>query len=322
MVFSFGYRGCMRARPGATAAALACSAVLATTGCSALDSADDGAPHVTAALYPYAFVADRVAGRYADVTNLTTPGVEPHDMELTPRQVAEISEADLVIFQAGVQPSVDEAVDQNASGTALDVTDLLDADPSGAEHARESAVTGDSLHEHTTADPHLWLDPTELIPVTRSVADELADLDASHAADYRANAGALVRDLRALDADFRSGLAECERTEFVTSHAAFGHLAARYGLTMVPIAGLSPDAEPSPQRLADIADSIRRTGVTTVFSERLGSKQYAETLAEELGVRAAVLDPVEGLTEENADENYLTLMRQNLQALRAANGCR
>ena len=316
MVFSFDYHDDMARRLWATGVALALVAI--STGCSALAPQRDGEPQVTAAFYPYAFVAQRVAGEHAAVTNLTTPGVEPHDMELTPRQVAQISEADLVVFQGGMQPSVDEAVEQNTTGTPLDVTEVLDAEATGAQEPSDGDHSG---HQQTTADPHLWLDPTLLIPVARRIADELAGLDAPHAAAYRANADALVRDLRQLDADFRSGLASCRRTEFVTSHAAFGHLAHRYGLDMVPIAGLSPDAELSPQHLAALADRIRATGVTTVFAERLGSKRYADTLADELGVQAAVLDPVEGLTEDDADEDYLTLMRQNLRALRSANGC-
>ena len=290
----------------ATLVVLAALSAALSTGCSAAAEQGDRRPSVTAAFYPYAFVAERVAGRYADVGNLTTPGIEPHDLELTPRQVADISEADLVVFQSDVQPAVDEAVAQNSTGEALDVAVVVAESHPG---------------DLRPGDPHLWLDPVLLVPVADAVADELASADPAHAAAYRRNADALADDLTELDADFRAGLARCRRTDFVTSHAAFGYLADRYGLTMVPIAGLSPDAEPSPEHLVEIADRIRATGVSTVFSERLGSKRYADTLAAELGVKAAVLDPVEGLTDEDSSETYLTLMRDNLAALRTANGC-
>jgi zinc transport system substrate-binding protein len=171
-------------------------------------------------------------------------------------------------------------------------------------------------------DPHLWLDPTRLVPVASAVADQLAGVDPDGAAEYAANAGDLIAELRRLDADFRSGLADCERDVFVTSHAAFGYLALRYGLEMVPIAGITPDSEPSPARLAELRDLVDREGVTTVFAETLADPAIAETLATEAGVEVAVLDPVEGLGDDNEDADYFSLMRANLSALRKANGCR
>ncbi len=160
-----------------------------------------------------------------------------------------------------------------------------------------------------------------LIPIAEQVRDDLAELDPGSAADYEDNAEALIADLMRLDREFMTGLAECERTEFVTSHAAFGYLANRYDLTMVPIAGLTPEIEPSPEQLAEVQDYIETAGITTVFSETLGSKEYADTLANDLGVRTAVLDPIEGLADEDSDDDYLSLMRKNLAALQQANGC-
>ncbi len=283
------------------------------SGCSALAGDDAGSgPQVVAAFYPYAYVAERVVGDHADVANLTAPGVEPHDLELTPRQVADLSQADLVIYEQGFQPAVDEAIDQNATGTTLDVTDVVHLEDTGAPSEPDSDLPGD---------PHLWQDPTRLAAVARDVADTMADIDPQHAKAYDTQAAALIHDLNKLDADFKAGLANCERTEFVTSHAAFGYLAQRYGLTMISIAGLSPDVEPSPARIAEIQDLITAHGITTVFSEVLGSKEYAETLADDLGVQAAVLDPIEGLPDEDSDETYLSLMRKNLATLREANDC-
>ncbi len=282
------------------------------SGCAALTTDSGGKPTVVAAFYPYAYVAQRVAGDHAVVTNLTSPGLEPHDLELTPRQVADLSVADLVVYEKGFQPSVDQAVDQNAQGTVMNVTDVVPLEDTGAP-----AADGEDL----TGDPHLWQDPTLLARVGDAVATELAAVDPRHAAAYRRNAGDLRDDLAALDRDFRRGLANCQRRQFVTSHAAFGYLAQRYHLEMIPIAGLSPDVEPSPQHIAQIQDLIQSDGITTVFSEALGSKAYADTLAGDLGIRAAVLDPVEGLPSENSKQDYLSLMRANLSALEQANGC-
>jgi len=311
---------------------------LLLTGCSALGGSDDegSRPRVAAAFYPYAYVAERVAGDHATVINLTTPGVEPHDLELTPRQVVDISEADLLVYEEGFQPAVDEAVDQSAEGTTLNVTDVVPLQdtgaPSEAEGHEAEAGGADESHadeghadgeEATTleGDPHLWQDPTLLMPIAEQVRDDLAELDPDHAADYKANAKTVIADLAKLDDDFTTGLADCQRTEFVTSHAAFGYLANRYHLTMVAIAGLSPDIEPSPEQVAEVQDYVESTGITTVFSEALGSKEYADTLAGDLGVNTAILDPIEGLADESSDDDYISLMRDNLAALEKANDC-
>jgi zinc transport system substrate-binding protein len=288
-------------------------------GCGGVASVGGEGTSVVAGFYPFAYVADRVAGEHADVTNLTGAGAEPHDLELTPQQVAAVAAADVTVYEAGFQPAVDDAVQENAEGAVLEVTDA-------AGHSSGDEALGHAGHQsrgdaHAHPDPHIWQDPTKLAAVATSLAGKLAEADPDNAADYRRNADQLVADLQRLDRDYRRGLADCERRTFVTSHAAFGHLAQRYGLEMVPIAGLSPDIEPSPARLAELEQVVADKGVTTIFSETLASPALARTLAEEVGVRTAVLDPVEGLSDATQDEDYLSLMRSNLTALKNANGC-
>jgi zinc transport system substrate-binding protein len=286
-------------------------------GCSNASAVTGPRPHVVAAFYPYAFLAQRILGSHGTVVDLTRPGVEPHDLELTPRQVATISSADLVVYEKGFQPAVDAAVAQNPPKRALDVTSVVPL--------RETGAPPDSGNDNTTeqlpGDPHIWQDPVLLVPVVHRLAAAASSLAPAHAQQYHANAATLVGDLRRLDADYRAGLRHCVRREFVTSHAAFGYLARRYRLTMIPIAGLSPDAEPSPHHLAQLQQLIKSHHITTVFSEVLGTKKYAATLARDLGVKAAVLDPVEGLSSSQSRQNYLSLMRENLAALERANGC-
>ncbi len=285
-------------------------ALLAVTGCgagtgSAAEAGDD--LRVVAAFYPFAYVAERVAGDDAAVENLTAPGVEPHDLELSPRQVAAISDSTVAVYERGFQPAVDEAVEQNSPGTVVEVTDVVPLLDTG-----EAQVTGD---------PHVWQDPTRLAALGEAIAAALAETDAENAAAYRERAGVLSRELWALDADFRQGLADCARRTFVTSHAAFGYLAQRYDLDMVSISGLSPESEPSPARLAEVQQIAAEEGVTTIFYETLVSPDVAEALAGDLGLQTAVLDPAEGLTDATTDEDYFSLMRANLAALRDANGC-
>lgn len=293
-------------------AALAVPPLLVLTGCAAFtdDSVGlDNGVQVAAAFYPLQYVADRVAGDHAEVENLTAAGGEPHDLSLTPRETADVAQADLVVFQRGFQPTVDDAVDENAEGAVLDVADVVELVP-----FRDHGVDSDET------DPHFWQDPLLLADVGDAVADALSDVDPDHADDYSANAAALRADLVRLDQDYADGLADCERDTVVVSHDAFGYL-QRYGLTMEAILGLSPDAEPTPADLARLQDLVQAEGITTVFSESLVSPESAEQLARDTGVRSAVLDPVEGLSDETADEDYLSLMRANLTALEEANGC-
>ncbi len=286
--------------------ALLASALLAgltLTGCAADDTG--GKPEVVASFYPLAYAAERVAGDDAEVINLTSPGVEPHDVELSPRQTAKVSGADVVVLIDGFQPALDAA----ARDTDAVVVDAGDPDfpTKGSSRIRSD-------------DPHFWLDPHLVADLGDAVADALVATDPEHRDTYLDNAATLRAEMGQLDEAYDQGLARCERSTVVVSHDAFGYL-DRYGLRFVPIAGLSPGAEPSVRHLAEISELIREDGITTVFSERLASPKFADTLAQDLGLVTAVLDPIEGLTEDGSDEDYVSLMQDNLAALRKAGGC-
>ena len=257
---------------------------------------------VVASFYPLAYAAQEVGGNAVSVTNLTGPGVEPHDLELTPRQVDRVQDAKAVfILGRSFQPAVERA----------------------AKHSRATIALIDRLGVRGR-DPHVWLDPVLMTAIVDDVAQALAAAFPGHDAAFAARARALHDQVQSLDAEYRAGLADCARHEIVTSHEAFGRLAARYGLVQKPVTGLSPEAEPDPARLAQLTDLIKRDGVTTVFTEQLVSSRVADALARESGVRTEVLDPIEGLTKDEAKRGvtYLDLMRQNLVKLRAALGCR
>jgi len=304
------------------AAALASTALLAGTalsGCGALsDDGDSGnGRRIVAAFYPLQYVAERVAGDHFEVDNLTQAGQEPHDLELKVRQTAELTDARLVVFEHGFQPAVDAAVEENAEGEVVDVADVVDLQPF-AEHEDGEEEHGDE--EHGDLDPHFWQDPLLMADLGDEIAARLGDLDSDHAADFTANAAALRADLEQLDGEYSEGLSSCERDTIVVNHDAFGYL-TRYGIHLEPISGLSPGAEPTPADLGDLQALIRRDHITTVFSETLVSPKTADTLASDLGIKADVLDPIEGLTDETKNEDYLSLMRSNLQKLSEANGC-
>jgi zinc transport system substrate-binding protein len=245
---------------------------------------------VVAGFYPLAFAAEEIGGVEVDVTNLTPAGAEPHDLELGPRDLEEILGADLVVYVGGgFQPAVEEAV-ESSDARAIDVLE-----------------SGD--------DPHVWLDPVRFAEVVERIGTELG---------AEARAGNLASRLRTLDEDYRRGLVDCERHELVTTHDAFGYLAERYGLEVIPITGISPEAEPSPQDLEEVAELVEARGVTTVFTEPLLSPEIGETVAREARATTAELNPLEGLTEDELarGEDYFTVMDANLQALREGLECR
>jgi zinc transport system substrate-binding protein len=305
------------------------------------EGSSSGGPQVVASSYPFAFVLERVGGDLVDVRNLTAAGVEPHDLELSPRQVADLSEADLVVFERGFQPHVDDALAQAdlAADAVLDVAEVADAEATGfstehgdeAEHAEEAtegeahaeeAHAEDAGDEHADElDPHVWLDPLRMLDITAAVEERLVEADPANEQAYRDNAASLVSEIRQLDQDFTEGLASCERRTIVTGHAAFAYLADRYDLTQIAIAGIDPHAEPSPAQQAEVADLVQQEGITTVFTEALVPSAVAESIADETGVTVSRLDPIEGLSDETSDETYVTLMQANLAAIQDANGC-
>jgi zinc transport system substrate-binding protein len=271
-------------------------ATAAASGCGAGGEEEDagGRPSVVAGFYPLAFAAAEIGGEGVEVENVTPPGVEPHDLELSARDVQRIQEADLVLYLGGgFQPAVQEAA--LGSGNPVDLLDGLDLRAGG--------------------DPHVWLDPLRYAEVAVRIGRLLA---AEEAAD------AFAARLEELDRDLREGLADCERRTIVTSHEAFGYLAERYGLEQVAVTGLEPEAEPAPRDLERVIAAVRDTGATTVFVETLASPELAETVAREAGATVATLDPLEGLDETAlaAGEDYFSVMRDNLAALREALGCR
>lgn len=300
----------MRAIPFLTAAAAA--SLLA--GCAAPADAPPQGLSVVAAVYPLQFVAERVGGEHVAVASLTAPGVEPHDVELSPVAVRSLGEADLLLRVSGFQPAVDDAA-ATAGTRSLDAAQIiaLHAEEHHDEHADD-----DHDHDHGDADPHFWLDPVLLADYADALAAELATLAPGHKDEFLANATSLRDELEALDAAFATGLASCERREIVTGHEAFGYLAEAYDLTQIGIAGLDPDAEPSPARMREVTQLVRDTGATTVFAEPGSGAGVVETVARDAGVTVATLTPVETVGD---GDDYLAAMARNLEALKEGLGC-
>ncbi|MBL8776316.1 MAG: zinc ABC transporter substrate-binding protein [Acidimicrobiales bacterium] len=314
-------------RPAMIVLALAVSASCASSEEDAGDSevgADREQVQAAAAFYPLAEALERVGGDRVEVTNLTPPGGGPHDLELTPRQVTDLADVDLVLYlSGGFQPQVEDAVgglgDDVTVVDGLEGIDLLPAADQlqGTQGEADGEVLADG------SDPHVWVDPLLQAQIAEDAHAALVDLDPDGAADFDAGLAAYQDELNTLDADYRAGLADCDSRVIVTSHRAFEYLARRHDLVQIAIAGITPDDDPDPRTLEAVADAARENDVQVIFFEEQVPPDLAETVADEIGASTDALDPVESITQDRLDDGatYDTIMRENLDSLTEGLGC-
>lgn len=295
---------------------------LALTACAPGASHDNSGVTVAAGAYPLAFIAERVVGDHGQVLPLAAPGVEPHDVELSPATVRQLNSADLVLFVAGFQPAVDDAI-ATAGLPSLDAQTVVnmreyahDDDDDHDDH--DDHDHDDHGHDHTGLDPHFWLDPQLMADYAQAVAASLGQIDEANKDSYAANAAAVAAELQGLDGKFASGLAQCVRREVVVAHEAFGYLANAYDLEQISVAGIDSDSEPSPARLRETSALIQAHGVTTVFTQSAHGGSALTSLAADAKVQVQVLDPVETVV---GNDNYLAVMERNLNALMEGLSC-
>ncbi len=313
--------------------------------------------NVQVSFYPMYEFTKNVAGDLADVHTLVPAGMEPHDWEPTPQDMASIEKADVLVYNgAGMESWIDQVKDSlssskliqveasqgisireggeeeehdhdHANGAASDHDHADEHDHAndaaakdGNDHAEASSEEHDHEHDHGGLDPHVWLSPALAIKEVRNIEAGLAKAAPRHAEQFKQNADAYVAKLEALDQDFKAAVKDSKRKDFITQHAAFAYLAEEYGLQQVPIAGLSPEQEPSAAQMASVIDFAKEHKVKTIFFETLVSSKVSDTIAQEVGAKTAVLNPIEGLTEDEvkAGKDYISVMRENLEALKLA----
>ncbi|MCM3749015.1 metal ABC transporter substrate-binding protein [Paenibacillus pasadenensis] len=296
--------------------------------------AEDGKLNVAATIYPMAEFARQVGGDLVTVTGLVPTGVEPHDWEPSAKDMAAISKADVFVYNGIVEGWAEQALESagNPQRIAVEASKglaTLEGVDDGHDHGAEGHDKGHEEHEHAAegqehpADPHVWLDPVLAQKEVRAIMNALQQADPEHKETYQQNADAYIAKLEELHQEFNGQLAEAKRKDFVTSHAAFAYLAEQYGLQQVPINGISPEQEPSPDEMAKVVQFVKEHDVKIIFFETLVDSKLADTIAAETGAATDVLNPLEGLTEEQASagEDYISVMRSNLQSLvKALNG--
>ena len=277
-----------------------------------------GRPLVITSFYPIYEFTREITGSSARVVSLVPPGVEPHDWEPSPQDVAQLKDARLFVFNgAGLDPWASRLVDPSSSKVpvvkATEGITLLSA-----------SSTAGAADAGGRPDPHVWLDPVLARSMVETIRDALMKADPTRAPIYLENARRFIVQLERLHEAFAAGLQSCARRDVVTSHAAFAYLARRYHLTVTPVMGLAPESEPSPAHLAAIARFARDRKVKYIFFETLVDPRLAETLAREVGAQTLPFNPIEGVTREQqaAGKGYVALMEENLKNLRTALDCR
>jgi zinc transport system substrate-binding protein len=269
---------------------------------------------VSASFYPMYYFAKEIGGDKADVYDITPAGGEPHDYEPTTGDIARIETGSLLILNGGGLESWGDKIKTDLEGKPTNIVTATDG-----LKLQQSAENGNS-----TADPHVWLDPQLAKKEVDVIAGGFEVKDAVNAGYYRNNAAVLESKLNTLNNNFRQGLADCKQKVIITSHAAFGYIAAEYGLKQLAISGLSPDMEPSPTKMAEISDFAKTNHIKYIFFESLVSPKLAETIAAEAGAKTIVFNPLEGLSnaELAGGKDYFSIQKQNLENLRIALECK
>lgn len=281
---------------------------------------DESKVKVVVSFYPHQFLAEKIGGEFVSVTPVVSSGVEPHDYEPTPEQISKILHAQVFMYHGANFDPWAERVIKEAPSTLITVRaseglQLLTGFGEESEHG-DSGVSG--------VDPHFWLDPSLMEKVAARLTAALSKQDPSHAAQYQKNYELLAQELNEVHALFVSKMQDCKQDFVVTSHNAFSYMANRYSFTVESMSGLSPKSEPSLNNLKKLRDLLNQHGIKYVLTETLASSRFAQTLADEVGAQTLVLNPIEGLTQEQAasGENYLSLMRQNAETLGKARECK
>lgn len=317
------------------ASALALSACSSAPDAGSTDSADSSALKVTTSFYPLTYLAERIGGEHVAVTDLTPPGADAHGVELSPKEVSELSDADLVLYIAKLSPAIDDAIDAS-DVSAVNIGDSVnllpfaelgtdpheghdhDAEAEGHDHDHDHE-DGDG-HDHGTHDPHFWTDPARMMLAADTIAQQLINLDEANKATYEANAEAVKADLQGLLDEFEGiDATQCRTDSFLVSHKAFSYLALEAGLNQIGIAGFDPEIEPSPARIREIQELVTEHQIDTVFATSDGETKTAKAIGDDLNLTVDVLDPA--ATQRDPNMDYLDVMKHDIELLRTSMGC-
>lgn len=284
------------------------SILIIVVGCSSKEDSnytESGKMLVYASFYPLYFLADEIGGDNIDLRMVVPNGVDSHDYEPSMNQLKEIENAQLFIYNGANYESwadkvVGNIIDEKRTINASQLVDLnvIDGNP----------------------DPHIWLNPDNMIQIGKAIKEKLVSLDEKNKDEYEKNFNELSDRLRELDNRYFEVLKDKNKDSIIVSHAAFGYMTERYGFNQIPVSGISPEQEPSPKTIANLIETARNKNHEYIFLETLASPKTVQVIAEETNLQILTLNPIEGLTEEQLKngEDYISLMEDNLENLKKA----
>ncbi|HSW97971.1 MAG TPA: zinc ABC transporter substrate-binding protein, partial [Candidatus Saccharimonadales bacterium] len=280
---------------------------------SSVETQNVASLHIVTSFYPMYFFASQIAGDKADVYNVTPASAEPHDYEPTTQDIAQIENSNLLVLNGGKLEAWGDKVKDTLKGSEVNIV-------TAGEGLADRTIEEEGK---TIQDPHIWLDPILAKKEVAKITSALIAVDPKDAAYFQKNEKTLNTKLDMLNQSYKTGLASCQKKDIVTSHAAFGYLGPQYGFNQVAISGVSPDEEPSAQKLAELADFVKKNDIKIIFFESLVSPKLSQTIANETGSQTLVLDPIEGIPDEQLKHgaDYFTIMKQNLINLQTALEC-
>lgn len=297
----------------------------AIVGCSKPDNSNntssnkkqDKSLKIVTTFYPMYDFTKNVIGSNGKVEMLIPAGTEPHDFEPAPKDIAKIENADVFVYNSDSMETWVPKVLKTLDNKNIKVVDASKG-ISLMEGTDEEEDKHAGKEQEQPLDPHVWLDPVLAQKEVENIKQAVIEVDSPHKQDYEKNAEQFITKLKDLDNEFKTTFGNAKHKEFVTQHAAFGYLAKEYGLTQIPIAGLSPDQEPSPAKLADLQKYVKDNNIKIIYFEEIASPKVAKALADETGAKTAVLSPIEGITKDEQAKgiDYISYMKKNLDALK------
>nr|WP_245208941.1 metal ABC transporter substrate-binding protein [Gottfriedia endophytica] len=266
---------------------------------------------IVTTFYPMYDFAKNIVGSNGDVELLIPAGTEPHDYEPSPKDMANIEEADVFVYNSDAMETWVPKLKQSVDSQNLKIVKASD----GIQLIK--GIAEENGGNASPVDPHVWLDPVLAKKEVENIKNGIIAADPTHKSEYEKNAAQYEAKLTDLDQLYKNTLKNAKSRVFVTQHAAFAYLANEYHLTQVPIAGLSPDQEPSPSKLGELQKYVKDHNIKTIYFEEVASPKVAKTLADATGAQTVQLSPIEGVTKEEQSKgvDYIEYMKKNLEAL-------
>ncbi|MBH0231212.1 metal ABC transporter solute-binding protein, Zn/Mn family [Halobacillus yeomjeoni] len=306
------------------------------TACSTGDSSseDQTTDEITiyTTIYPLEYFTEQIGGEYVNVKSILPPGSDPHTYEPTTKEMVKMAEADAFIYSGATLEGYAEKISSTIQPEDVKVVEAAhgidlekhEHDGELINHAQDNDTENHSDshegHNHEGNDPHIWLDPLRSVQMAENIKDALVELKPEREALFNENFNDLKERLNELDQKYHEVLSSLPGDEIIVSHAAYGYWEQAYGLEQIAISGLDPSNEPSQKELERIIEEGKGKKIDHILFEQNVTPKIAKVVQKEIGADLLRVHNLSVRTEEDLkqEEDYFTLMDQNLEVLKKA----